>query len=515
MSARSAGGVRHFFAPHLGGQSVTARKPRISLCMIVRNEASNLADCLQPVAHLFDELVIVDTGSTDATKDIARRFTDQVFDFPWCDDFSAARNESIRRATGDWIFWLDADDRVRPEQVARLQELFARLDHTPRVFLMNTILQPAHANKDRFLVSHARLFRRHERLRWKGRVHEQLRPEPITLGYEWVFTDVEIDHIGYQDRVHADRKGRRKLRLLRMDYALDPDDPSTLLHLAMSLGGVGALREARDKLLRLTEISEPTHPCMRRVFSALSEIAIHDGQADAAIAYARRGLQHFPHDLYLQFAEASALYSLERYGECILLLEKVIQSIPEPTLLIGAPGDVEQKLAPRMIGAAKRMQGAHDEAVAILQQVLERFPDDVSSWYNLGLVYLDQGDSKRLQSLVRHLITLPDGRMDASTLAALWHLRAGNLPTAGAVIDQLIAESPRDPLPRMLRAEWLSRSGAPLRDQLRALRDLLRLQPGNLEAQYWVQQIELAQGAPAGVSTPPTPTFTGVHHAVS
>src|SRR5262249_4480308 len=85
-------------------------RPRVSLCMIVRNEEANIADCLETVRNIVDEIVIVDTGSTDATKSIAERFGARLFDFPWIDSFAAARNESLRHARCEWIFWMDADD---------------------------------------------------------------------------------------------------------------------------------------------------------------------------------------------------------------------------------------------------------------------------------------------------------------------------------------------------------------------------------------------------------------------
>jgi glycosyltransferase involved in cell wall biosynthesis len=85
---------------------------RKSLCMIVKNEEANLAECLKSAADLFNEIVVVDTGSSDQTKETAAAFGAKVFDFPWCDSFAAARNESIKHATGEWIFWLDADDRL-------------------------------------------------------------------------------------------------------------------------------------------------------------------------------------------------------------------------------------------------------------------------------------------------------------------------------------------------------------------------------------------------------------------
>lgn len=97
--------------------------PTLSLCMIVKNEENFLERCLNSVKGLVDEIIIVDTGSTDKTKEIARRFTDKVFDFEWCDDFSAARNESLKHATGDWILVLDADEVIAERDHDIIREL--------------------------------------------------------------------------------------------------------------------------------------------------------------------------------------------------------------------------------------------------------------------------------------------------------------------------------------------------------------------------------------------------------
>lgn len=93
--------------------------PTISLCMIVRDEAAVLERCLQSVAHLVDEIIIVDTGSVDETKTIAAAFTPHLYDFPWQDDFSAARNFAFSKGTGDYLFWMDADDVLPPESQQR------------------------------------------------------------------------------------------------------------------------------------------------------------------------------------------------------------------------------------------------------------------------------------------------------------------------------------------------------------------------------------------------------------
>src|SRR5579884_2195452 len=92
-------------------------KPRVSLCMIVRNEESNLPSCLELIREIVDEIIVVDTGSTDKTKEVAANLGAKVFDFPWKDSFASARNESLRHATGEWIFWMDADDRMDRENI--------------------------------------------------------------------------------------------------------------------------------------------------------------------------------------------------------------------------------------------------------------------------------------------------------------------------------------------------------------------------------------------------------------
>ncbi len=113
----------------IGGPSVaqdsSIRKATTSLTMIVRDEEKNLPACLGSVRGLFDEIVVVDTGSQDRTREIAQEFGARVFDFVWVDDFAAARNAALARATGDYAFWLDADDVVDPAQRESLAELLA------------------------------------------------------------------------------------------------------------------------------------------------------------------------------------------------------------------------------------------------------------------------------------------------------------------------------------------------------------------------------------------------------
>ncbi|MFO0852420.1 MAG: glycosyltransferase, partial [Gemmataceae bacterium] len=136
----------------------TARdRPRVSLCMIVRDEEHNLPDCLRSAADLVDEVVVVDTGSADRTREVARRFGARVVDRPWPDSFAAARNASLDHATGEWAFWLDADDRVGPADRDRLRAVLAGLGPGPAAYAM-TCRCAGPAGEAPTLVDHVRLF---------------------------------------------------------------------------------------------------------------------------------------------------------------------------------------------------------------------------------------------------------------------------------------------------------------------------------------------------------------------
>ena len=121
------------YQPDAESSPPPTRSVSVSLTMIVKNEEENLPRCLASVEGVFDEIIVVDTGSTDRTKEIAREFGAKVFDFEWIDSFAAARNEALSHATGDYAFWLDADDVVEPVERVKLLALLGRLSE-PRMF---------------------------------------------------------------------------------------------------------------------------------------------------------------------------------------------------------------------------------------------------------------------------------------------------------------------------------------------------------------------------------------------
>ena len=194
---------------------LAADRARVSLTMIVSDEQDNIADCLDSVRGLFDEIVVVDTGSKDRTIEIARSFGARVFDFVWVDDFAAARNAALARATGDYAFWLDADDLVEPPERKKLERSLARLLASPgnyRAFVVRCACDPGpDGSGGDTVVDHIRLFPLIEGVRWSYRVHEQILPALKRAGVPIQWTDITVRHTGYSDRALAVAKARSRL----------------------------------------------------------------------------------------------------------------------------------------------------------------------------------------------------------------------------------------------------------------------------------------------------------------
>ncbi len=161
----------------------------ISLCMIVKDEEEVLGGCLNSVQGICDEIIIIDTGSTDDTKKIAQQYTSKIYDYKWIDDFSAARNFAFSKATMDFIFWLDADDIVLEKDQQSLKDLKEKLDPRTDAVSMNYILQYDDDGNPAFYFRRYRLVKRFNNFKWIGAVHEYLQ-----ISGKIVETDIAIVH---------------------------------------------------------------------------------------------------------------------------------------------------------------------------------------------------------------------------------------------------------------------------------------------------------------------------------
>jgi tetratricopeptide (TPR) repeat protein len=200
--------------------------------LIVRNEEPFLEGCLASLSGRVDEIVVVDTGSTDRSRQIALDFGARLYDYAWHDDFAAARNHSIDQALGDWILYIDADERIVDYDAAGMSSLLA----DPRHICYTVRFRPA-SGFTRY--REYRLFRKRPDLRFRGSVHESLIPDIETLtaqGWRLGDSPMALDHHGYDGDMK--RKHARNLPLLRARLERDPMHVYSWDQLGLTLFGL-------------------------------------------------------------------------------------------------------------------------------------------------------------------------------------------------------------------------------------------------------------------------------------
>ena len=171
--------------------------------MIVKNEEEVLSRCLDCVKQFADEIIVVDTGSTDKTKEIASRYTDKIYDFVWCDDFAKARNYSFSKATMDYVMWLDADDVLAYDEIEKINQL--KLNMVADTYMLKYATSFDEMGKPNFVFERERILKNDKRAIWNGFVHEAIVP----------FGKIEHVDITIQHRKIALHYTKRNLNLFR------------------------------------------------------------------------------------------------------------------------------------------------------------------------------------------------------------------------------------------------------------------------------------------------------------
>jgi len=223
--------------------------PTLSLAMIVKNESVNLKRLLPIVRGVVDEIVVVDTGSTDDSKQVAEAFGATVYDFPWTDDFSAARNESLSKCTKDYILWLDADDKIERQDISKLKWFIK--DNLGKAIFVG--LLDRRYDRD-FQSIQLRVFPNHKDLKFNGRVHEQISFSAESQGIKYATCEITVVHMGYTSPEIIKEKLERNLQILLRDIEDNQAPFFDLVNLAKTLIGLQRDKEATPYIERALEL---------------------------------------------------------------------------------------------------------------------------------------------------------------------------------------------------------------------------------------------------------------------
>ncbi|NJK59454.1 MAG: glycosyltransferase [Oscillatoriales cyanobacterium SM2_1_8] len=366
------------------------KKPAIALCMIVRNEATRLAQCIGSVRPLVQEMVVVDTGSTDDTPALAGRLGARVYPFAWQEDFAAARNFALQQVQSDWVLVLDGDERLLPPAIPALR----RLMRQPNLLAVILRRQELGATQSPYSAV-TRFFRRHPALQFHGIYHESIDDSVAALQAQephWQVAHLEptaIKHYGYHP-LYTDlvAKAQRAERLLQSHLQKFPQDAYALAKLGALCLSQDQLPAALEHLEQAVALADP-RPAVR--FESLYHLAlVQEARADrpAAQALYEAAIALPLHPLVLLPAQFNlALLSQETgaMAKAIALLTQVVAPPPDylPAYLA--------------LGQAYKITGNLTAAIATYERAIAQDPSDPEPYRNLGVALFHKGQSHLAQ----------------------------------------------------------------------------------------------------------------------
>jgi len=306
-------------------------KSSISLCMIVKNEETDLADCLESVENVVDEIIIVDTGSTDRTIEIARRYHTKIFEIPWPGDFSTARNISLEKASKDWIFIMDADEKLDPASAILMKGLLSEKSAGGLRFIQRNIA-PAGDLVRYYDIPTTRMWPNSPVIRYEGLIHESVVESILRAGSVIENSSLVIWHSGYaRSSVQGGNfRGERNLEILKVMLSKDPQDSYLHYQLGITYKNLGNNKKARQYLKKVLEmdIHELTSEIMGEILMKLAQIELAENQNKDCIQFAEASLRYTPDNVTSLYLAALGHMSLGLVDKAYPYFLKIRQAPP-------------------------------------------------------------------------------------------------------------------------------------------------------------------------------------------
>ena len=357
---------------------------RLTAALIARDEERFLPGCLDSLEGIVDEVVVVDTGSLDATPEIARNAGARVIRHEWRDDFAAARNTALESASGDWILYIDADERV---QGGRPDSLSEQLEDR-RVVGLTVRFRPATGYT---AYREHRLFRRHPEVRFRGVIHETHLPDLYTLasreGLHIEHSELALEHHGYDGDIS--HKHPRNLPLLEARLRENPDHVYSWWHLGQTLEGLGREDEATRAWQRGLEASrragDGSGVMVLPYLALLGRTASREQRLDEGLW--QEAIERFPNHPQLLWLRALELIDRGEWSAAIGDLEILVATdLDQP---VADQLATEERLfrveAPLRLAHCLLKSGRHAEAAALYRRLEEeQSVDDVAVWRQLA-----------------------------------------------------------------------------------------------------------------------------------
>lgn len=303
----------------------------ISLCMIVKNEEKLLSKCLESIKDLVEEIIIIDTGSIDKTKEICDKYQAKTYDFIWTESFSEARNFGIDKATKEWILWLDADEEIT---IKNIEELKNSLESNEKNLYLIPIINYYGSSSPNpnlsYLFASERLFRNYKGFKFIGNIHEHITYENLDekdLGEIEIIPYIEIHHYGYMDSVVEDKKkNERNLSLLKKEKKVSNYNPWIDYHIASEYYRMKeyekAFTEVNSSILRFLQ-RQQMPPSL--LYKLKYEILILLKSYKGAKAGIDKAIALYPKYVDLHFYKGLILFQEKLFEEALLVFKHCLE----------------------------------------------------------------------------------------------------------------------------------------------------------------------------------------------
>jgi len=385
-------------------------RPRLSVAMIVRDEQEVLAASIESVRPIADEIVILDTGSTDQTVAVAKQLGAVVGQAPWDSDFAAARNCCLRQATGDWVLWLDAGERLADDSAAELRQFVDCQADSAKAYMLWVEMPPAEQAACREQVVQLRLIPNRPDLRFEGRVRETLRPSIESAGLQISAAPGRIQrHRRDHDPARKQSRAQRNLRLADLQAAETVGPPPARLHLAVgeAHSDLGEKHHARQAFLAAIEAAE--HGSTEQLEAYYGLLTSYDGDrslADLQLQICLEALEVFPLDAQLLLAMGNCLQERKRADLATRSFEAALKH-GQVDLEVWHLAELVE-VAADYLNLSLQIQGQDDRARRVLEEALQGNHASIRLRRRLMELHVRHGRSDEALGLADQLTIEPE-----------------------------------------------------------------------------------------------------------
>jgi len=414
----------------------------LAACLIVKNESKNLERCLESLKDVCDQIVVVDTGSSDNTVEIAERYGATIGHFEWCDDFAAARNASLDLATTDWALWIDADEELEAKSINAVREGLIRPQFGGFfVKIINYVGAEGTANQ--YVHSPVRIFQRRPEIRFAGRIHEQVLQAFEEHGFVAAnLTNVTLHHYGYRPaEMEEKQKLDRTVSMLEREVRDHPRDAFHWFNLANAYSVARRSADAERAARVCLNFVPEQAPYAPVAYQILTSALIAQGKEDEALQECSVADMRGITTIINEFDRAHALFKLDRYADALKSIDTCL-SMPWPQDLTGDFGIKTYK------GHVLKAQilvklNEPEAALELTKSALQTDPSFGIAWYAHGMALQALGCPAEAAEAFYRACPTPGLEACERLAADMWR-EAGDFSNAIAAYSSWLEGHPTD-----------------------------------------------------------------------